>query len=490
MPFDSKLIQSLLDDLESDRSERTRSVNNTDKFGQAICAFANDLPGSGKPGYLIIGAEDESGKVLNIPITDQLLKNLSAIRTDGNIQPQPSMVVDYADLDGGRVAVVEVQPSHFPPIRYKGQIWVRVGPRKGVANEQDEKILLERRNSQALTFDALPCLRATIDDIDTQLFSTGYLPKAVPQELLETDKRDIKNQMQALGFFDTRYDCPTNAGILMFGNNVERFLPGAYIQYVRFAGKGRGGEILREYKFSGNLMKVLYQLDSFVDTTITNRRPVPVSVLREESVVDYPHWATRELLMNAICHRTYDSNGPIQFYEYDDRIEIQNHGSLYGKANPENFPNVNDYRNIVIAESLRVLGFVNRFSRGVQRVEDDLIANGNGMPEFDLTLGTAFKVIERNANLKVTEKVTGKVTEKVTENSEEQFSPLSETHRKVFNLISMNTSVKYGDLQKETGLSRGYLSRVVGDLKERGYLLRVGSDRKGEWQILKSLLKK
>ena len=37
----------------------------------------------------------------------------------------------------------------------------------------------------------------------------------------------------------------------MFGNNVERFLPGAYIQYVRFAGKGRGGEILREYKFSG-----------------------------------------------------------------------------------------------------------------------------------------------------------------------------------------------------------------------------------------------
>ena len=69
--------------------------------------------------------------------------------------------------------------------------------------------------------------------------------------------------------------------------------------------------------------------------------------------------------------------GSIQFYEYDDRIEIQNHGNLYGKANAENFPHVNDYRNIVIAESLRVLGFVNRFSRGVQRVEDDLIANGN-----------------------------------------------------------------------------------------------------------------
>ena len=124
-------------------------------------------------------------------------------------------------------------------------------------------------------------------------------------------------------------------------------------------------------------MKVLYQLDTFVDTTITNRRPVPVSVLREETIVDYPHWATRELIMNPICHRTYDSNGPIQFYQYDDRIEILNHGGLYGKANADNFPNVNDYRNTVIAEALRVLGFVNRFSRGVQRVVSDLMENGN-----------------------------------------------------------------------------------------------------------------
>lgn len=52
--------------------------------------------------------------------------------------------------------------------------------------------------------------------------------------------------------------------------------------------------------------------------------------------------------MNAICHRDYSTNGPIQFYQYDDRIEIMNHGGLYGRANESNFPNVNDYRNIVV----------------------------------------------------------------------------------------------------------------------------------------------
>lgn len=45
-----------------------------------------------------------------------------------------------------------------------------------------------------------------------------------------------------------------------------------------------------------------------------------------------------------VMHRNYDSNAPIQFYEYDDRIEIQNPGGLYGKVSPINFPNVSDYR--------------------------------------------------------------------------------------------------------------------------------------------------
>lgn len=52
-----------------------------------------------------------------------------------------------------------------------------------------------------------------------------------------------------------------------------------------------------------------------------------------------------------------------------------NHGGLYGRANEENFPNVNDYRNIVVAEAMKVLGFVNRHSRGVLRVQKELVAN-------------------------------------------------------------------------------------------------------------------
>ena len=100
MAITAEKIQSLLTDLENDCVERTISTTDTDKFAKAICAFANDLPDNNCPGYLIIGAWD-NGDVYPIHVTDDLLKNVSAIRTDGNIQPQPSMNVQKVSLPKG-----------------------------------------------------------------------------------------------------------------------------------------------------------------------------------------------------------------------------------------------------------------------------------------------------------------------------------------------------------------------------------------------------
>ena len=71
-------ICALLNDIENDRVERTISTTNRDKFGQAICAFANDLPNHRQPGYLFLGVEDD-GTVKGLNVTDELLKNIAAI---------------------------------------------------------------------------------------------------------------------------------------------------------------------------------------------------------------------------------------------------------------------------------------------------------------------------------------------------------------------------------------------------------------------------
>jgi ATP-dependent DNA helicase RecG len=99
-------LLAMLSDLESDRVERTVSQNNTDKFSEAICAFSNDFPNHKLPGYLIIGAEDKTGKVVGDTVSDKLLKDLAAIRNNGQILPQPSITVQkYVLPEGGHWSV-------------------------------------------------------------------------------------------------------------------------------------------------------------------------------------------------------------------------------------------------------------------------------------------------------------------------------------------------------------------------------------------------
>ena len=224
-------LKTILENIESDRIERTISTTSTDKFSQAICAFSNDMPGSGEPGYLIIGAND-NGSLCGLKVTDNLMLSISSIRSDGNILPQPAMTVAKYTFPDGDILVVEVQPSDFPPVRYRGRIWIRVDSRKSFANEAEEKILIERRTANAKTFDTLPCIGTGIDDLDTETFLKYYLPQAIPNDVLAEDSRSVKEQLISLGFYDYRFDCPTNAGIILFGKMPERFLHGAYTQYV------------------------------------------------------------------------------------------------------------------------------------------------------------------------------------------------------------------------------------------------------------------
>lgn len=171
-----KELLQMLSDTESYNIERTESTGNMDKFCQAICAFSNDMSGRGKNGYLIIGAKD-NGKLSGLQVDDKLLLQIAYIRTDGNILPQPTMTVEKFHFDEGDVLVAEVQPSEFPPVRYRGRVWVRVGPRKSTAIEAEEKILTERRLSNVHTFDAMPCLGTSVDDLDIALIQRSFCPK-------------------------------------------------------------------------------------------------------------------------------------------------------------------------------------------------------------------------------------------------------------------------------------------------------------------------
>lgn len=372
-------LVNLLSDLESDCIERTVSVTDTDKFCQAICAFANDLPNHRQPGYLLIGVRDD-GSLAGLSVTDQLLQDLGAIRSNGNVLFPPVMSVVKFGLQGGDVAVVKVLPSDMPPVRYKGRVYIRVGPRKAIANEQEERILSERRTAAVRSFDARPCIDSNLEDLALGQFD-AYRREAVDAETIAANHRDIEQQLASLRIYDLGRASPTFAGILLFGKNPRFFLPGAYIQYLKLPGLDLTDIPEDQAEISGDLNSMMRELElrvkSFVQTSMHQ-----VNSLEERLLSDYPEWALRELLMNAVMHRNYESNSPVRFYVFSDHIEIQSPGGLYGEATKENFPTRNSYRNPVISEAMKSLGFVNRFGYGVQRAQALLKENGNPPAEF------------------------------------------------------------------------------------------------------------
>lgn len=378
-------LRALLAAHEADRVEFTRSVSDTDKFAEAVCAFANDLPNHAQPGYLVIGVDD-AGHFAGLKVSDELLRNLGGLRADGNIQPLPAITVEKAATPEGEVAVVTVLPSPMPPVRYKGRVCIRVGPRRGTATEHEERILIERRVAHARTFDAQPCLGSDSSDLATPLFLIDYRQQAIAAEVIEANRRSVEQQMASLRFFDLGRGCPTHAGILLFGLDVRRWLPGAYIQFLRIGGNTLTEPVLNERELHGDLLTVLRELDALVNAQIA-QIPVSKTALRERTASSYPRVAVRELLMNAVMHRDYASTAPLRVTWLDDRIEIQSPGGLYGEATARNFPHQTSYRNPVVAEAMKALGYVNRYGRGVALAQEALARNDSPPAEFQFDAG-------------------------------------------------------------------------------------------------------
>jgi ATP-dependent DNA helicase RecG len=387
----AELLQ-LLGDLESDRIERTISTTDTDKFGAAVCAFANDFPSHRQPGYLMIGVRND-GTLDGLVVTDQLLLNLAGLRSDGNIQPLPAISVDRFKFAAGDVAVVEVMPSDLPPVRYRGRVYIRTGPRKSIANEQEERLLSERRISFARSFDALPCMEAKIGDLALSQFE-AYRQEAVAADVIQQNQRSIEEQLSSLRFFDLQRQCPTNAGILLAGKNPRFFLPGDYIQYLRLPAIALVDMPLDQAEISGDLLTVLREMETRTRALITTKLQ-QLSTLRQSLRPDYPEPALRELLMNAVVHRNYESNTPIRFYWFANRIEIQSPGGLYGEVTPQNYLRQNSYRNPVLAEAMKALGYVNRYGYGIRRAQQLLEENGNPPAEFTFEPQAVLVVIYR-----------------------------------------------------------------------------------------------
>lgn len=381
-------LERLATDLESDMVERKESFkgDSPTKVREAVCAFANDLPDHGKPGIVVIGLTDDA-KPGGLEISDELLRSLADIKTDGNILPPPTLTVEKRSVGGTDVAVITVFPSDSPPVRFKGRIWIRVGPRRAVASAQDERKLNERRRHLDRPADIRPVPRTTIDDLDLRRFEVEYLPAAIAPDVLEANDRTLEERLAATKMISSAHDPhPTLVGVLILGKDPTSFVPGAYVQFLRVVGTSIESGVYRDAaEISGTIVDVDRRLEEKIvaHNYLSGSYQEPAI---EQKKSAYPIEALRQLSRNALLHRTYEqTNAPVRFTWYDDRIEIRSPGGPFGEVTMNNFGElqVTDYRNPNLAEAMKNLGLVQKFGSGIAIARSALERNGNPPMEFD-----------------------------------------------------------------------------------------------------------
>ena len=325
-------LENILNCGESDRmefTESTESIEDLDKFREAICAFANDLPGCRKPGFVFIGIKDD-GSCANLPVDDKLLQKLGGLRDDGRILPFPGMEVGKRNLNGEEVAVIQVEPSDNPPIKVDGRCWIGSGLMRAQASGEEERRLTEKRCCTNVPYDMQEVVGTAVEtDLDIRKFENEYLPVAVSPEVLEENDRSIDEQLQALRL-TTRNGTPTVTAVLVLGKDPCDWLPGAYIQFVRYAGNAVTDPVAAQREMRGTLQDQLAELDKLLVAHIRVALDTSGKTHREEP--DYPIEALRELMRNAVIHRNYQQyNTPVRIDWFEDSIEVFSPGScLWG----------------------------------------------------------------------------------------------------------------------------------------------------------------
>ena len=337
-----------------------------------------------------------------------------------------------------------------------------------------ESFILRKRGA---SWDNMPLPGFTIDDIDdalVQKFKTLAAKKGrIDESVLSESKADLMEKLRL-----TNAGHYTNAAMLLFSRDPDKWQLGSYTKIGFFE---TDADLRYQDEIHGSILE---QIDKIIEVLHLKFMKAKITYEGIQRIERYfvPDAALREALLNALCHKQYESCTPIQISVYDDRLYIANCGKL-----PENWTidslmskhASRPYNPSIIANVYYLAGLIESWGRGIEKICQACEEDGSPLPEYTIHPGdimiqfiAAEERIVRTSLDKVTEGVTEKVTEKVTE-----------AEQKLLSLLLEDPAYTYAALAEKLGVSRKTISSRIKSLKDKGVLQRVGSDTKGHWQI-------
>lgn len=394
--------------VESERVEFKASWNPNTTGPQVlktICAFANDYHNL-NGGYIVVGVAEEDGRAAMPPagLTPAEVEDAqkwirgNCRRLDPAFQPifSPEIIADRNILVIWAPAS-EVRP-HRAPGGSKGQprFWVRLGPETVDAEQRGDVLRRLVEQAAKTPWDDRRAFDARIEDLrETRV--REFLRDVRSGLLDEPDAAEVLRAMR-ITVPVNQHEAPRNVGLLFFSNEPDRWYRGAKIDVVQFAAD-RGGDVLEERTFSGPLQDQFRQCLNYLENLSATHLQKQGDRSQTRSWVSYPLPALQETLVNALYHRSYDTDQPepTKVYVYPGRIEITSYPGPVPGIKPDHLtrdsrPPAVPARNSRIGEYFKELKLAEGRLTGLAKVFQAMEDNGSPPPSFEFdTARTYFR---------------------------------------------------------------------------------------------------
>lgn len=487
---------------ESDNLEFKEDIPaKSEKYMKTVVAFAN---GSG--GRIVFGVENNTWNVIGFT-KEEVFRKMDAITNAiyDSCDPKISPSVGIQDVDGMYIIVVDVPSGMQRPYCLKSQgmldgVYLRVaGTTRKAARYKIQEMILEAGNR---SFDQQRVERE-LSEQEIERFCDRLYHHA--KELCNTDadkasmKKIGRNQLLSykLVLEENGKYYATN-GYQLIDGKLDGY-SGASIQCAVFKGTVRNIFITRK-EFKGSIDEQIESAYAFVLEHIN--LGARIDGLARQDIYELPIRTIREIITNAVCHRSYLSPDKIQVALFDDRLEITSPGMLDHDLTIEKMKTgLSKVRNKAIAEAFAYMNLIEAWGSGIPKMYDE--AKAYGLPEPELIdLDSDFRVnfyrrtmefdqhgvVDPTQNTTQTTESTTQATQGTTQATQDDTkttpTDLSEEDKAVLDLIRKNPSMTQKVMAMELDWKVDRVKYYLNKLKKNNVIQRVGSSQKGYWNIL------
>lgn len=362
------MLEELLGQNEGKTLEFKESTTNLKGIIKSIVAFANTAGG-----VILIGVRNHSKEIIGLEnplLEEEKIANAVA----DSISPLMIASIEMTSYRNKELLVIRIPHLAGPYfLKQDGEVhgtYIRLGSTNRKADSETIKTL--RLFASNISFDELPSLRGSIDDL--------YLKETFQS----INKAPTRKQCQTLGIYSDHFGevKPSIGGILLFSHEHTEIFPDSLIRCVYFKGSTKE-QIVSHIDISAPLPSAVEEIVSFVEKHSTKK--ALIGKTKRVDISEYPPEALRELVVNALVHADYSMKGSqIQVALFIDRIEITSPGGLpFGQTMEKALAGYSRLRNHVIGRVFRELKYIEQWGSGLQRIRVICKKLGLKPPKFE-----------------------------------------------------------------------------------------------------------